>query len=163
MCMEDRINKTSGEKAAATRAANTRRELEFIAGAYWDCAQFVFNSGFRDIGIVNNQFTNMLNNYVSAGKIKRESYNKFLELTLSVDVTQYCKVDFINAIRNAFDKASQMAGNLAGPQLLKEFNQFLNKCNITIDDAKRKVLYLQLMYGIYEATGNSAIKEVCDN
>ena len=156
-------NRSSGQKAAETRQANTRREVEFIAGAYWDCAQFVFNSGFRDIGIVNGQFDNMLGNYVTAGKIKRESYTRFHELALGVDVTKYDKISYVTVIQKAFDDSVKAGVNADSPMLYKEFQNLLNKYGMSLGEAKERILFLQLMDSIADATSNRVISDIVED
>ena len=157
-------NISSGVKAAETRAANTRKEVGFLASAYYDCAQFVFNSGFHDIKIVNSQFGNMLNNYITASKIKRESYNKFMELSAVVSVTKYNKEDYIKAIYNAYNQDTQLSDKFkgGGNKLKNEFRQFIKSTGVNITPAKENIIYLQFLYNIAEATGNSAIKDLAD-
>ena len=123
---------SSGSKAAKTRAANTRMEVGFLASAYYDCAQFVFNSGFSDIKIVNSQFNNMLNNYIAAGKIKKESYNRFMELSVGINILRYRKDDYIRAIEQSFEQSEELSDKFrgGGNKVRQEFNALLKSLGL---------------------------------
>ena len=163
-CGDDNINTSRGRqyanKSSESRANNTRNELIFLAQAYYDCAQFVFNSGFRDISIVNNQFNNMLATYVGSGKIKRESYNKFMELAVGIDITRYTKPVYVNTITEAFDNSTALGDKFRGGRVRKDFKEFMRGLGLNIGKDKEDIIYLQLMFDIAAATGNSAIKEL---
>lgn len=157
-------NQSHRSKAAESRVANTRMEVGFLASAYYDCAQFVFNSGFSDIKIVNGQFNNMLNNYINAGKIKKESYNKFMELSVGVNIMKYRKDDYIRAIEMAFEQSSALSDKFkgGGNKVRTEFKELLKSLGLNISAEKEQIMYLQFIYDVAEATGNTGIKALAD-
>lgn len=167
-CGYDSINTSRGKqytsKAAETRASNTRREVLFIASGYYDCAQFVFNSGFRDIGIVNNQFDTMMNTYVSTGKVKRESYKKFQEVALGIDITSFNNKDiYINAIKNAIDASMVYGSKVSSSKLFKDFQGLLSKYGLSLGDKKEQLIFLDLLNDLADASNSSTLAEMLDD
>lgn len=140
----------NSSKKAETRANNTKKEVQFLAGAYHDCACFVINSGFSDIGLVNQQFDSMLTNYINAGKIKKESYNKFKALFNSGGMTHLSesKESFVSAIMQLLEDSN--VDTTLVDNLQKDFNAMLSKHGIKVDELMKNALYLQLVGGIAE-------------
>lgn len=141
---------------AESRKLNTKNEVKFLAGAYYDCAVWVYNSGFRDISMVNQQFEHMVNNYVRANKIKQESYNKFMLLTMQVGFNglNVTREKYISNIMTALESSEN--GNFMGGKLLNEFRQFIAKTGIKLSKEKEELLFIELFTSVGRASGNEA-------
>lgn len=150
-------SKTPAEKAAETRVSNTRKEVQFLAGAYYDCAVFVFNSGFNDMNIVNSQFENMLTTYINSGKIKKESYSRFKNILRDLGYKlPNSKEQFIGMILNEFD-ANGFVINRDVSKFKKDFEKLLSDSNISMPSTMRDALFLNTLWGIGEINSDKAI------
>ena len=147
--------------SSASRQQNTRNEVRFLASAYYDCAVFVHNSGFSDINIVNRQFESMLNNYISAGKIKRESYNKFKRIIDQVSSKSFggAKDKFIKIVMDYFDSGDAVENRFQGNNFEKEFYQLLDKYGMS-DGPKiyRSVAFAQLLRNLAQIYDSTALE-----
>lgn len=146
-------------KAAETRANNTAREVAYLAGAYYDCAKFVLNSGIDDLGVVNRQFENMLSTYIQAGKIKRESYSKFKRVLSNVGLGSLSgtKENFVNTIRSNINSYNT-SGVLE--KLQSDFYAMLDNSGIKIPKKAKVILFTEFGLGISTLLSDTEIAKM---
>ncbi len=144
----------SKSKKSESRENRTKNEVVFLAGSYYDCAQFVSNSGFDDIGIINQQFDSMLDRYISAGKIKRESYSRFKRILANCGYESLNKdrQSFINTIATNFNHTDV---NALMSRIHDSFVVMLNSSGLKLSDRSAKLLYLDFLNNLSEVLNDS--------
>ena len=152
-------------KQAQSRLNNTKNEVRYLAGCYYDCAQFVINSGISDIGIVNRQFEQMISVYVSQGKIKKESYNKFRTVlnNTGISALKESKQKFVAIMDKGFDNNTLVTDNTGLANMQKDFMAFLEKYNVMIPDKMRMALFIELGESLAQLYEDSSIKAYFDS
>lgn len=137
-----------GQKAAETRNNNTKNEVEFLAGAYFDFVRFHRSTGISDISVTNAQFDGTVTSYVQLGKIKKESYNKFKSIlsNCGISVISTPREGFIQKVMAEFS-ASLVGGVSTGSDMLQslqaDFGSLLNKYSINIADELKMALFIE--------------------
>lgn len=168
MCTDSSRNfsgdSTKRSKQAESRMANTKAEVNYLASAYYDCAQFVLNSGINDLGVVNKQFEQMISVYVNAGKIKRESYNKFRTIANNTGYTSLKngKEAFVASISEGFDNGGIAPGNGGLQNMQRDFMEFLKKYNVVVPDKMKIALFIELGQSLSQLYDDPSIKDYFD-
>ena len=137
---------TRGQKAAETRANNTKAEVEFLAKTFFEFTQFAIQSGITDTQTIINNFDGMVGNYVQLGKIKQESYNKFKSFfsNSNINVRTLSKEDFISRVTQDFEKSVVNCNDSMLKALGNDFFALLQKYNITMPNECKQALFIDL-------------------
>lgn len=154
-----RGDKKKTSNAAESRLNNTKKEVRFLASAYYDCEAFVLNSGVTDRDLINKQFNTMLGVWLRDCKVKRESYNKFTELLSKVKGTKYStKEEFVELICSRLEE--RKITTIDENKYRASFNRFLSDCGIKIGDKLvQEALFLNTLYSIAEIQSNKTLIE----
>lgn len=143
--------------SAKSRINNTRNEVKFIAGAYYDYYNFALNSGYcRSIKDVNFQFGNTVEKFVSNNKIKRESYNRFTRIINKLgpnSINGINKDKFVNAILKDFDDSIQSSIATKVKPLYESFKKMISDNGIKISQTSSDIAFVELIKMLIEATG----------
>ena len=143
---------TRGQKAAETRANNTKAEVEYIAKTYFEFLQFARSTGISELQLANTQFDNLIKGYIQLGKIKQESYNKFKSFLQNSNINplSMTKTAFIKVISDGFDSSIINVNSDVLSNLENDFYKLLSVYNITMPDIVKKALFIQLGGSIAE-------------
>lgn len=149
-------NTSNTSNSAKARLENTKREVRFIAGAYYDYCKFAFGSGYcANVEAVNNEINKAINKFVTSGKIKRESYNKFIKLFNSVGRKSLnnSREAFIKIIIDLIDteEYNKLATQNKLTTLYISFIEMLEKNGIKMSQRKVDMAYVTLMKMFAEA------------
>lgn len=154
-------NSDRGKRAAETRAANTRAEVEYMAKVYFEFLQFCKSTGINNMKLANKQFDNMIRPYIELGKIKQESYNKFKSYISNsgINPISMSKEAFIQAASDGFSSNITNCSNDTMKNMEKDFYSLLTKYNVTMPTLLFNALFISFGMNITNIYKDRSLKE----
>lgn len=150
-----------GKKAAETRAANTRAEVEYMSKVYFEFLQFCKSTGISNMAVANQQFDSMIKPYIDLGKIKQESYNKFKSYIANSNINPLTmtKEAFIQAASDGFASSITNCSNDTMKNMEKDFYNILSRYNVVMPKVLANALFISFGLNIANIYKDNSLRD----